>query len=106
MFHSLTSRAVARFTVDQWQAGVFRDLIAVDRVLEIRIDFVVDMATGQTVFVTYIVGVQIAYQKNFIISDGRNGLGGTQSGKVGAGNNKKARKDKEEGNSISQSHTS
>ncbi len=69
MLNSHAARAMTRLTVDQWQSGVFRDLVAVDRMLEVRVEFVVGVATGQTVLVADIVGIKISHQDGFVISD-------------------------------------
>jgi len=63
---------MARFTVDQRQTGFRGDLIAVNGELEILGEFVVLMALLQAVFITDIVGVEVADQEGFIALDGGN----------------------------------
>ncbi len=74
MFNSHAARAMAGFTVDQWQTGVLRDLVAVNRLLEVGTDFVVYCGSVQAVFITDVIGIEIPDQDGFVIPDRCNRL--------------------------------
>jgi hypothetical protein len=69
MFYGYAARAMARFAIDQWQARIFRDLVAVDRMFEIRSNLVVSVTACQTVLITDVIGIEIADQKGFVTPD-------------------------------------
>lgn len=69
MLNGHAAWTVAGFTVDQWQTGIFGDLIAVNRMFEIHVNFVVDVTALQAVFITDVVGVEIPCQEGLIIPD-------------------------------------
>ena len=63
-------RTVARFTIDQWQASFRRNLITMDRKLEILGDLVMLMTLLQAIFVTDVIGFEVADQEGFVILNG------------------------------------
>ena len=62
--------AVTRFAVHQRQTGFLGDLVAVDRMLEVTRDPVVNVALGQAVVVTDVIGFEVAHQDGLVIPDG------------------------------------
>jgi len=74
MFNSYAAWAMAGFTVNQRKAGVFRDLVSVNRVLEVRVNFVVGVTACHAIFVADVVGVKIANQHSLVIPDRSNRL--------------------------------
>jgi hypothetical protein len=69
MFDGLAAWPMAGLTVDQGQTGLFRDLVTVNRTFEVRVDFVVLVAAGETVLVAYVVGFQVTNQNGFVVFD-------------------------------------
>lgn len=66
---SLAAGPVAGFAVDQRQAGVFRDLVAMDGAFKVIVNLVVGVARGQAILVTDVVGLKVADQQSLVITD-------------------------------------
>lgn len=78
VFNGNASGPMTGLAVDQRQTAVARDLFAMHRHLEIPLESVMLVASGETLFVADIIGVESPDNHSFIFSNRLNGMIGTQ----------------------------